>query len=121
MRFDDDEQFLRGIHPDWFDFDKQKILSWAFDNHPLTPERMSVNWAKLSSIDDTVKANPVWGVASITAATFYKENQDVDYTPIETNIAHCDVIGHKSLSVRRRLRNAAKLLRSPSQISFPSF
>ena len=112
MAFQDTEQFLRKILPDWFDFELQEIQSWAFDNHPLTPDRMSVNWAKLSSVEHTA-VDPECGVASITAKVCYQENQVIERSPKEDNHSHCDVVGRKTKSIMRRLRNAAVLLLAP--------
>lgn len=119
MPFDDDTDFLRGIHPDWFNFQTQQIESWAFDNHPQTPNRMSVNWAEISSVEETIKYNPSCGVASITAKVCYQENQEIEHTPQDDNPAHCDVIGRKTLAIKRRLRNAAILLLAPTESTPP--
>ena len=119
MAFDDNEQFLRKILPVWFDFEKQEIQSWAFDNHPRTPDRMSVNWANLSSVEHTANADSGCGVASITAKVCYQEKQDIEYTPQEDNPAHCDVVGRKNKTTMRRLRNSAVLLLAPKYPTNP--
>ena len=78
---------------------------------------MSVNRAELSSVKETIKPNPCWGVASIDAKSCYQANQDIEYTPQDDNHAHCDVVGHKTLSIKRKLREAAKLLLPPTKSS----
>ena len=112
MTFNDNEHFLRRILPQWFNFDTQEIQSWAFANHPLTPDRMSINWEKLSSVKQTA-VDPGSGVASITAKVCYQENQDIEHTPQEDNPSHCDVVGLKNKTIQRRLRNAAVLRLAP--------
>ncbi|MCX6659166.1 MAG: hypothetical protein NTX81_02115 [Candidatus Bathyarchaeota archaeon] len=81
---------------------------------------MSVNWAILSSAEETAKAVPGAGVASITAGLCYRENQDIEYTPTNNNSAHCDVVGQKTKAVKRHLRDAAILLLPPGQPTSPN-
>ena len=121
MPFDDDEQFLRRIPHYQFNSEEQKIDSWAFANDPDTPDRLSVNWRQLSSVQQTARILPGSGVASITAEVCYREDQAIEHTPEEDNDAHCDVIGNKKSKARqRRLRDSAKLLLAPIQPDPPN-
>ena len=113
--FTAEEEFLRRIPPIHFDFDKGRIYSSAFDNRSGT-DRMSVNRMRLSSAEETLCGHPSYGVASLTADVIYKENQQILHTPTEDNVAHCDVVGTKPKSVRRRLRNAARLVVAPAKL-----
>ena len=89
------------------------MSSAAFDNDPDTPDRMSVNWLKLSSVAHTLSGFPHWGVASITAALCYSLKQQPIRSPAVDNVAHCDIVGQKNLRIRRALRNGAQYLRYP--------
>jgi len=120
LPFHDDEQFLRRIPHYQFNFEKQEIRSWAFANHPETPDRLSVNWKRLSSVEQTSKVEPGFGVASITAKVCYREDQVIEHRPEKDNHAHCDVIGEKNKARRRRLRNAARLLLPPTPPGSPN-
>lgn len=75
---------------------------------------MSVDWMRLSTIDDTLRSYPGFGVASISAQLCWSLNQEVERTPSEENPAHCDVIGDKPKPVRRKFSDIAEYLRYPS-------
>jgi len=107
-----EDQFLRIISPIFYDPVKRKVLSGAFQNTSGT-NRMSVNSRKLSSIEDTLYGYPGHGVDSITAQLCWLLQQEIEETPVERNSAHCDVVGHKPLSIRRKFRDMADYLRYP--------
>lgn len=110
MRFRDDDDFLRRI-PHWqFDFDTRRVLPFAFKLF-----RLSVNWSKYATVDQTVEGHQGWGVASITALDCYSAGQDIEYKPQPDNLAHCDVVGEKTNRIQRRLNKAAKLLLFPTR------
>ena len=101
-----------GSPPIHYDFDRAIIQSSAFDNSPGT-NAMSVNLARLSSVEETLAGHPGYGIASLTAESLYVENQHIRHKPESNNFAHCDVEGDKPKRVRRRLRDSAKLLITP--------
>ncbi len=105
-RFPDEDDFYRRIPPD--QFSEGKIHSNAFGG-----QRLSVNWSGRASVDSTLEGFEGFGVASITAGICYQENQAIEPTPIQSNSAHCEIVGPKPRPVRRRLRKSAILLREP--------
>lgn len=110
--FQPQDQFLRRIPP-WHLKESGEVSSAAFDNDPDTPDRMSVNWLKLSSVEHTLSTLPRFGVASITAALCCSLKQQPVYSPAVDNAAHCDIVGHKTRGISRRFRNGAQYLRYP--------
>ena len=111
--FASDDHFLRRIPPEYYNPNTGKVVSAAFQNTSNT-ERMSVNWMKLSTVDDTLRGYPRFGIASISAELCWSLNQEIESVPSEENPAHCDVVGAKPPSVKRKFRNMAKYLRYPS-------
>ena len=77
---------------------------------------MSVNRMCLSSAEQTLCGHTGYGVVSLRADVMYNENQQILHTPTEDNVAHCDVVGAKPKSVRRRLRNSARLMVAPANM-----
>lgn len=105
------DEFLRRISPDWVKPDGS-LMTLAFRNTTGT-DRMSVNWAALSSVDDTLIGWEWHGVVSVTAELCWCLNQKIERTPTADNPAHCDVVGYKSESVKRKFARAGKWLRYP--------
>lgn len=108
-----DDRFLRRIPPIYYNPNTGKVMSAAFQNASGT-NRMSVDWTKLSTVDDTLRGYPRFGVASISAELCWFLNQEVERVPSEENPAHCDVVGDKPQSVRRKFRDRAEYPRYPS-------
>lgn len=111
--FADDDSFLRRIHPQFYDHNTGKVSTAAFQNASGT-NRMSVNWMKLSTVDDTLRGYTGFGVASIYADLCWSLNQRIESVPSQGNPAHCDVVGEKPTSVKRKFRDMAKYLQYPS-------
>jgi hypothetical protein len=109
---EEDDEFYRAIHPDWIK-DGGGISSAAFSNATGT-DRMSVDWADGSTPQQTFDRCTKWGngrgVALITAGLCWNNGQKVEYTRHEDNNAHSDVVGSKSLSVRKTFARGAKLV-----------
>lgn len=117
--FNGQDEFLRRLHPDWWNWDEDRLTTSAFYNHRETPDRLSVNWSELSSVEHTVESHHGYGVASLKGYVFYTAPipQDIEYTPNDNNEAHCDVIGDKKRkSVRRYMRDRAEVLLKPTRI-----
>lgn len=112
--FVENDKFLRRI-PWWHLKESGEISSAAFQNDHGT-NSFSTNWMKLSSIDDTLKNHPGFGVASITAKLCWSLGQKPKWTPVEDNTAHCDIIGRKTESICRKLRNGAEKIELPKHI-----
>lgn len=111
--FATDDHFLRRIAPQYYNPDTGKVTSAAFQNTSST-NRMSVDWMKLSTVDNTLRGYPRFGVASISAGLCRSLNQEIERTHSEENPAHCDVVGDKPPPVRRKFRDMAEYLRYPS-------
>ena len=109
--FEATDQFLRRIPPLLLKKDG-KISSAAFHND-RDSDRMSVNWLKLSSVEHTLSGFSGWGVASIFAQLCYSLQQEPVYSPTVDNCAHCDIVGHKTESISKKLRDGAHILRHP--------
>ena len=113
--FADEEQLLTRIPDFQFNFVTGKPHSKAFKN-PRGSRRMSVDRARLSSVEQTLKGHPhYWGVYAITDGACRTQGQEVEYTPQDENLAHCDVVGDKPGSVSKALRDAARPVKKPSR------
>jgi hypothetical protein len=111
--FGDDQEFLRGINPLHYDPARGKVASAAFSNTSNT-NRMSVLWTGRATIDDLVSARPGWGAALLTAMACRQEHQSIEASPTPRLPSHCDIVGEKPERVRKRLRDASKLLKAPA-------
>ncbi len=108
-----DDRFLRRIAPQYYNPNTGKVVSAASQNTSGT-NRMSVDWMRLCTIDDTLHGYPRFGVASISAELCWSLNQEVESFPLEENPAHCDVVGDKPRPIRHKFRDMAEYLRYPS-------
>lgn len=104
------------IHPDG------RISRKAFAKASAN-RRMSVDWAALSTPQETYDRWPQWGegrgVAEITAQLCWECAQQIEYSPTPGNPAHSDVFDQPDialgrLAVQRALARAAVLLPLPS-------
>jgi hypothetical protein len=69
-QFTETDEFFRRVHPRQWNHAKDRVSSAAF-----TPERMSVNWAALSSAEATLQGYEGHGVVSITAKLCWELGQ----------------------------------------------
>lgn len=115
-KFVPNDKFLRRIPP--LHLKKSgEISSAAFHNSSGT-NRMSTNWMKLSSIDDTLRDFPSFGIASIKAELCWSLSQEIEWTPDEDCVAHCDVIGNKTESISKKFRDGAEYLKFPKHTDY---
>jgi len=77
---------------------------------------MSVDWAALSSGEDTLRDNDEWGLVTLTAELCWEQKQTIEHTPLPDNRAHCDIVGKKTTTVKRAFKEGAKWLRYPRRI-----
>ena len=113
QKFVPNDKFLRRIPP--LHLKKSgEISSAAFQNTSGT-NRMSTNWMKLSSVEDTLRDYPYFGVASITAELCWELSQEIEWTPAEDSVAHCDVVGNKTASISKKFRDGAEYLKFPKR------
>lgn len=89
-----------------------KVSPRAFKNKATT-RRMSVDCAKLSSIEDILKDHTGFGVASITAGLCWLLDQEIERTNTQDNPAHCDIVGDKPTEVMQSFRDGAQYLVYP--------
>lgn len=104
--FAPEDEFLRWVHENYVHTDGS-VSPGAFSNSSGT-QRMSVNWSALSSVKDTLADRNNFGVVSITAQLCWDLSQEIEKTPTVSNPAHCDVVGDKPLSVKRKFANGSK-------------
>lgn len=109
--WDPTDRFLKWIDPE---------IHWPRGtNKPngaaFTNPRMSVNWAALSTAEKTVEEHPGYGVVSLVPTSCSEAGQQIEYTPLRDNPAHCDIVGNKSTprTVRRSLRKCMDILLYP--------
>ena len=108
------DELLRRVHPALYDPGTESLDPGVFKNFP-NPElnRCSANWAECSTVERTIRERPSHGVASIRVQICWDEEQDIERAPKKDNRAHCNIVGTKSGSRRRRLAKAAIVLRQP--------
>lgn len=108
------DELLRWVHPALYDQVSESLDPAVFKNFP-NPEfnRCSANWAECSTVHHTIRGRPGHGVASIRVQVCWEEEQEVERAAEENNPAHCNIVGDKPGSRRRRLAKAATVLRVP--------
>lgn len=106
----DEATLYRRIHRNHFDAKTGKVASAAFKQ-----ERMSVNWDKYSTPEQTADANSS-AVVAIVAGACRKLEQTVEHAPVEAdqpggpNQAHAEVCGKKTSPISHQLRDLASLV-----------
>jgi hypothetical protein len=104
-QFRSDDLFYRYIHPKLAD-EQGWPNSGAFDD-----DELSVDWARLTSLDQALAARPGHGVVGITKAVCDELGLVVRRDPLPGNPAHCLILGRKTGSIRRRLKERCMQLR----------
>ena len=112
--FDEADQLLRRFPPAFYDPETRELDPGVFKNYPF-PElkRCSVNWSECSTIDEALGPQPRYGIASIPAGFCMAEDQEIERAPEDDNDSHCNLIGEKPMSRRRRFAKAADVVRVP--------
>ena len=111
--FAEEDEFLRRIPPWEYDHARRKLNSSAFRNDDEETKAFSVNCRRWATEAQTLNGFDGWGLAVLRTDQIRSEAQDVVHTPQETNYAHCDVVGEKTKTVRRNLRNMVDLIIVP--------
>jgi hypothetical protein len=88
------------------------ISSAAFQNTSNTDE-MSVDLAKITTIEKTTLNNPKYGVASLMAIGARNLDQKVFHSPEQDNPAHSTVKGRKNARIKKALAKVATLIHFP--------
>ena len=105
-----DDDFYRRIHWRLFDYDKGRPTTGLFYR-----PRESVNYAAMSSVDETRGESNDLGVGVISASACWDAEQTIEPSPTKLNRAHCDVVGSKnSARVRTKLRDGIRVLVAPT-------
>ncbi len=105
------DRFLRRI-PWWHLKKSGEISSAAFQNDRGT-NSMSTNWTKFSSVKETLRDHPDFGVAAVGAGLCWDLAQKIEWTPAEDNVAHCDIAGRKTESITKKFRDGVEYLKFP--------
>jgi hypothetical protein len=102
---DNEKVLWRRVPKDWIVFDnslnRYRPTSQVFQNTSGT-DGMSVNMADETTIEATLKGCEKMLLAQFEAALARELGQGIIRMPLETNLAHCEVIGEKTKSVRER-------------------
>ena len=98
--FHPDDLFYRYIHPKLAD-EAGWPNSGAFDD-----DELSVDWSRLADIDQSSATRPHHGAVGITKATCDELGLEIRHDPLPDNPAHCVILGRKSGTIRRRLKEA---------------
>jgi len=116
----DHDELFRRILDDWIQ-ENGNISSAAFQNtspafqNTSNADDMSVNLARLTTLEETVSEYPHCGVASFLAGFARELDQQVLHDPILDNIAHSTVRGKKTKSIRKKLAKGSTVILSPSK------
>ncbi len=97
-QFQSDDVFYRYIHPKLAD-EEGWPNSGAFDD-----DELSVDWARLADVEQVVGRRPGHGIVGVTKRVCDELGLDVIPDPLPENPAHCLILGRKTGSIRRRLK-----------------
>lgn len=105
------DEFFRAVNPQFIRPDNS-ISPGAFLNTTGTLS-MSVDWARYSTEADVIQNwLPRWGrvgIAAITAQLYWDNGQEIEHIPRTRHFSHCEIIGQKTLPIRRILARTARL------------
>ena len=116
-----DDRFYRAIRPSYI-YEDGRISRAAFAKSTGN-EKMSVDWAELSTPQETYDRWPQWGegraVAEVTAQALWMNQQMIEYAPTPDNPAHSEVADRPDRTIGKdkilsNLARAAVLLPFPS-------
>jgi hypothetical protein len=111
----DEHHLYRRIHPE------QLKPNGEISTAAFTPNETSVDWEKYTTPQETLSGLPDYHLASILAKVPRKKNLEVKHNPIdkptEVNCAHSLIIGRKTLSIKKYLREKSTLIVKSSNIS----
>lgn len=96
--FEPNDLFYRYVHPKLAGEDGWPT-SGAFDD-----DELSVDWAQLVDLDHALAMRLGHGVVAISKAVCDELGLDVRRDPLPSNPAHCLILGRKTGSLRRRLK-----------------
>ena len=109
-QFIDEDRFLRRVPLDDIHVKDGKVTSAAFQNDTDADNRdtkkFSVFWHAKATVSEALKGHSNFSIAMLTAGHYRAEEQEIIHTPID-HPAHCDVVGEKTISRRRRLSKLA--------------
>lgn len=97
--------FYRYIHPKLADQDGWPN-SGAFDG-----DELSVDLAALTNLDRMQERRPGHGVVALTKAVCDELGLEIRPDPLPDNPPHCLILGRKTVSIRRRLKERCLRLR----------
>lgn len=103
--FQPDALFYRYVHPKLAGEDGWPN-SGAFDD-----DELSVDWAEQTDLERVRDRRPGRGVVGLTKAVCEELGLAIVHDPLPDNPAHCLILGRKSGSIRRRLKERAIRLR----------
>jgi hypothetical protein len=103
----DEEYLYRKVTELHFDPAKGKINSSAFYG-----DELSVDWAKFTTPEDSLKRPPVGKCLAKLQAQFPRKlEQEVRHDPLSSNYSHSLIVGDKrKQSVRRYLRDHSEIM-----------
>lgn len=121
----DDDRLLRRIFPDWWVPDEKasgmRLSTAAFDDYP-DGSPMSVHLGSVLERlglpnESVLRGHEGYGLAELSAGTVRSLGQGIVRMPEPDWPAHAGVVGRKTYSVQKKLRQDAILLVPPK--SFP--
>lgn len=105
----DADELYRRIHP-------SQVKDGMPTSAAFKDVELSVDLARLTTLERSLTGYPSHGLASITAGHARSLKQTVFHDPLEANPAHAIVKGHKTLSIARSLARSAKWEAPPPSI-----
>ena len=100
----DEHQLYRRIHP------QHLKKTGEISSATFIGEKVSVDWEKYTTLNETLRGWPDNQLASILAGIPRQKDQEVKHDPVKGNQAHSLIIGHKTKSIRRFLARNSKLI-----------
>ncbi len=110
VRVLDDDELYRRISPMWLEYYRKKgrLSSAAFK--PLKDHNLSVDIARLTSQEITLRDYHDHGLASLITRFIRSIDLDVIHIPTDNNPAHADIIGTITRAIARQLAEVAIIL-----------
>jgi hypothetical protein len=88
-----------------------RINSGAFKTRP--PEGISVNLARLTTPEETLRPRPTFGIGNLQAAIPTGLGLTVRHAPVPDNHAHSLIEGQNTRAIRRQMAEATALIIQP--------
>lgn len=115
VEINDDDELLRRLAPDHVSQGVVNSLAYSGKSHE--PYEISVNLRRLTTEERTLASRPSFGLGVLRVGDVRAIGLQVVFDPVDSNDAHCLIVGRYSKAVARHLALLTRILEPPQRAS----